>query len=106
MQAGKLDRRLTLISVGSTNTGAGITQTDLELGTVWASRADLSDAEKAAAGSVQSLVRTRFLTWSSTLTRSLKPKDRLIEGGRKFEILGIKESGRDLLEITAEARLD
>lgn len=107
MRAGQLDRRLTLISSVTTNTGTGFIEDDVVLGTVWGSRTDVSDGEKAAAGSVQSAVRARFVVRSSSLTRELEPKDRLREDRLTFEILGIKEIGRhDALEITAEARLE
>ena len=56
---------------------------------------------------MQSTVAARFVVRSSSLTRTLTPKDALVEGGRTFEITGIKELGRlDFLEITAEARTD
>lgn len=105
--AGQLDRRVTLVSVSATNAGTGYTETTTTLGKVWASRRDVSDAEKATAGTVEGTVRARFIVRSSSLTRGLKPKDRLTEGGKVFQIIGIKEVGRrDVLEITAEARLD
>lgn len=105
--AGHLDRRVTLATVAATNTGTGYTETATTLGKVWASRKDVSDAEKAAAGTVEGTVRARFIVRSSSLTRGLKPKDRLTEGGLVFEIVGVKQVGRrDMLEITAEARLD
>ncbi len=106
-RAGSLDRRVALSSIASTNTGTGYTETATALGTVWASRKDVSDAEKTAAGTVEGTVRTRFMVRSSSLTRGLKPKDTLTEGGLTFRIVGIKEVGRrDMIEITAEARLD
>lgn len=105
--AGDLDRRITLISVAVTNGGTGWAETSTSLGKVWASRRDVSDAEKAAGGTVQGTLVSRFVVRSSGTTRGLKPKDRLMEGALTFEIIGIKELGRrDFIEITAEARLD
>ena len=105
--AGSLDRRITLRRKTVTNTGLGTTEAWADLGTIWAGRRDVSDGEKAAAGTMQSIVAARFVVRSSSLTRTLTPKDALIEGGRTFEITGIKELGRrDFLEITAEARTD
>lgn len=105
--AGSLDRRITLRRKTVTNTGLGMIEAWADLGKVWASRKDISDGEKAAAGTMQSTVAARFVVRSSEMTRGLTPKDKLIEGGRTFEITGIKELGRrDFLEITAEARLD
>lgn len=107
MEAGQFSRHITLTQVGQTNTGTGWEETSIRLGAVWASRADVSDSEKIAAGAVQGTVRSRFIVRSSTITRQVKPKDRLTEGGLTFEIVGVKELGRrDYIEITADARLD
>lgn len=105
--AGQLDRRITLRRKTETNTGLGMTEAWADLGTIWASRKDVSDSEKAAAGKMQAVVVSRFIVRSSSLTRTLTPKDELIEGGLTFRITGIKELGRrDFLEITAEAGAD
>ena len=105
--AGRLDRRVTLRRKTLANTGLGMTEAWADLATIWAGRKDVSDGEKAAAGKLQSTVVARFIVRSSSLTRTLTPKDELIEGGRTFRISGIKELGRrDFLEITAEAGMD
>lgn len=102
-----LDRRITLVRVREVNTGTGLTLVETPLGSLWASRADVGDAERVAAGAVQGTVRSSWLVRSSDLARSLRPKDRLAERGLQFEILGLREMGRgNLIEITAEARLD
>ncbi|RRH69970.1 phage head completion protein [Falsigemmobacter faecalis] len=102
-----LDRRIELIRVGHQNTGNGIRETITPIGSVWASRSDVGDAERAVAGTVQGTVRTAWLVRSSPLTRELKPKDRLTSQGLTFEILGLREIGRgNLIELTTEARLD
>ena len=76
-------------------------------GTIWASRKDVSDGEKMAAGGVMATLAARFVVRSSELTRGLTPKDALIEGGKTFQIMGIKElDRRGFLEISAEARAD
>lgn len=107
MTAGKLDRRVTFERVTETNTGLGLTTAWAGLGTVWASRKDISDGEKMAAGGVMATVAARFVVRSSVMTRGLLAQDRLTEGGRVFQITGIKEMDRrGYLEITAEARAD
>lgn len=107
MTAGKLDRRVTFSRATPTNTSLGITESWSDIGTVWASRKDVSDGERAAAGMMQATLVSRFMVRSSGFSRALTPKDRLTEGGRSYQILGIKEMGRrDFLEITAEARAD
>lgn len=107
MSAGALDRRITIRRATVTNTGLGPTTAWSDLITLWGSRKDISDGERAAAGMVQGSVVSRFVVRSFTASRGIRPKDRLIEGGLTYEITGIKEVGRrDRLEITAEARLD
>lgn len=105
--AGTLDRRITLRRKVETNTGLGVTEAWSDLGTIWASRKDVSDGEKVAAGRMMATLAARFVVRSFELTRSLTPKDALIEGGKTFDIMGIKElDRRGFLEITAEARAD
>lgn len=73
----------------------------------WASRRDISDAERLAAGWIEATLASRFVVRSSAFTRDLNAKDRLICEGLTFDIVGIKEIGRrDRLEITAVARAD
>lgn len=74
---------------------------------VWASRTDVSDAEKAQSGWTEATVVSRFVVGSTTFTRGIKPTDRLVESDLVFDITGIKEIGlRGRLEITATARVD
>ncbi|WP_434096016.1 head-tail adaptor protein [Thioclava kandeliae] len=90
------------------NTALGQEETWADLGSpVWASRRDVSDGEKAAAGGVFSTVSARFQIRSSTFSRGITAKDMLTCDGREWEIVGIKEIGRrDRIEITATARTD
>ena len=72
-----------------------------------ADKTDVSDGERWRAGEGGASITTRFVVRSSTFTRDLTPKDRLICEGREYDISGIKEIGRrDRLEITASARVD
>jgi len=69
-----------------------------------ASRRDASDSEKVAAGQLMSALQTRFKVRSSSQTRTVTAKDRLVHEGSTFNILGVKEAdeGRHrFLEITA-----
>lgn len=107
INAGTLDRRITLRRKTDTNTGLGVTEAWVDLGTIWAGRKDVSDGEKMAAGGVMATLAARFVVRSSELTRGLTPKDAMIEGGKTFQIMGIKElDRRGFLEISAEARAD
>lgn len=107
MNAGRLDRRITLRRKVDTNTALGVTEAWSDLATIWAGRKDVSDGEKTAAGMVMASIVSRFVVRSSELTRGLTAKDQLIEGGKTFRVIGIKElDRRGYLEITAEARAD
>lgn len=113
--SGDLDRRLqfrraALITDGfgtRLNWNVSAPEADNLGSPVWGSRRDVSDGEKAGAGTVFAEISARFVIRSSSFTRAITPQDRLVEGGRVFEIIGIKEMGRrDRLEITAVARAD
>ena len=107
MDAGKLDRRITIRRKAVTNGPLGTSEAWATLGTIWAARKDVSDGEKAAAGTVMSTLAARFTVRSSEMTRGIRPADTITEGRLVFDIVGIKELGRrDYLEITAQARLD
>lgn len=76
-------------------------------GTISAQRNDISDGERWRAGEVGASITARFTVRSSGFTRAITPKDRLICDGREYDIVGIKEIGRNrFLEITAAARAD
>ena len=107
MDAGVFDRRITVRRKTVINGPLGPTETWSVLCTIWAARTDVSDGEKAAAGTVMSTVSSRFQVRSSTETRGIRPADTITEGGLDFEIVGIKQLGRrNYLEISAQARLD
>ncbi len=107
MRIAQLDRRITVRRKTVANGPLGATETWATLCTVWAGRKDVSDGEKAAAGTVMSSLVARFTVRSSDAARGIRPADAITEGGLNFDIVGIKELGRrDYLEITAQARLD
>ncbi len=69
-----------------------------------AKRRDVSDGEKFAAGQIGSSLTTRFVIRSSTETRTVTTKDRLVHEGATFNILGVKEANEGrfrFIEITA-----
>lgn len=113
--AGDLDRRIQFRRASVVSDGFGgrlgwnteSPELDNYGAPVWGGRRDVSDGEKASAGTVYSEVSARFVIRSSSFSRSITPKDRLVEGGRVFEIVGIKEIDRlNRVEITAVARTD
>lgn len=108
MTIGAMDRRLQFRRVTQTNTSLGISDVWADYGTpVWASRKDIRDSERAAAGGIYAEVAARFTIRSSDFSRGITPKDEMTSDGRLWRIIGIKELGRrDYLELTAVARLD
>lgn len=111
LQAGDLDRRITLQRVSSAN---GVpynepVETWSDLGTVWAKRYDASAAESYRAAEVGAEISTRFTVRYSSLTRTLTPKDRISFDGKLFNITGCREPAgttRQWIEIDATARAD
>lgn len=108
--SGGLDRRITIErDSGSTTNGFNEkASTWLPHTTVWARKMDASDGEKVAAGQTGSSVMSRFRVRSSTKTRDITPRDRIVFDGN-WNILGIKETqeGRKrFLEITAVTDTD
>ena len=106
--AGPLDRRLQILRAPVVDDGY---QTRLGefavIGTIWGARRDVSDGERQRSGMIGAEITARFQVRSSVFSRAITPKDRLREGGREFDITGIKEIGRqDGLEISARARAD
>ena len=108
MSAGKLDRRIQFRRRTLTDNGLEMVEAWADHGApVWASRHDVSDGERAAAGWIEATSVARFVVRSSSFTRDLTVKDCLTTEGRAYDIQGIKDIGRrDRLEITAIARVD
>lgn len=106
--AGQLDRRIQFRRNTPGEGSLGVTENWAAHGApVPAMRKDISDGERWRAGEVGATITTRFTVRSSSFTRDVTPKDRLVCEGREYEISGIKEIGRrDFLEITASARAD
>lgn len=106
--AGDLDRRVQFRRATLVDDGFQEVETwDNHGSPVWASKTDVSDGERWRAGEVGASITSRFVVRSSTFSRDLTPKDRLVCEGREYDITGIKEIGRrDRLEITASARAD
>lgn len=109
MQAGKLDRRITIERAAGKGRDSfnSIVEKWLPVATVWAAKQDIKDAERIAAQEVGAEVTTRFqIRWSSVVT-DVNPKDRIVFEGRIYDISAVKEIGRrEGIEITATARSD
>lgn len=107
----RLDRKVQFMRRdGGTDSGYGVQYKHIKHGgLVSANRQDVSDSEKAVAGWVVATIVARFTVRSSAFTRDLTPIDQLIQGGKTWDIQGIKEAKQArhaFLEITARARAD
>ena len=108
--AGRLDRRITIERYTATQDAfGGDVETWAELAIVSAQYMPVSDAERISANQVNATSMARFVVRSSTVTRSVNPKDRMQFDGRAWDIHGVKETkeGRKrFLEITAASQAD
>lgn len=106
MLAGKLDRRITLqratVTANSLNEPV---KTWAELATVAAAKLEVRDSERQRAAETAAVIDTRFqIRWSSRVS-TVDAADRVLFGGRVFNILGVKEIGRRVgLELSCQAR--
>lgn len=104
MDAGKLDRRITLQRYGVTyDEWNQPTEGWADLGKRWASKEDVSDGEKIRAGQVGASISTRFRVRYDGLTSTITAADRLVCEGIEYAIAGTKEGDgrRREIEITA-----
>jgi SPP1 family predicted phage head-tail adaptor len=105
LDALKLDRRVKLQrrEVEQDQYGAE-TETWVDIATVWAQRLELRGDERWQA---QQAVATTDIKYRIRHLSGLSPMDRLVDGGRVFDIKAVLEIGRrDGLEIHAEARAE
>lgn len=108
MDAGKLDRRITIQQYGVTYDSdnqpiEGFT----DLATVWASVQYASDRERVRAAEVGATITIRFQIRYSSTVESVNPKDRVVYDGKVFDISAVKEIGRrEGVEISAAAAAD
>ena len=107
MDAGKLDRRVTILRSLVQDDGLQATlSAPLPIGTIWASKVDVSDAERQRSGIIGAEITARFQVRSSEFSRCILPSDLLHCGGVDYDITGIKEIGRrNGLEITTKAKV-
>jgi SPP1 family predicted phage head-tail adaptor len=108
MNAGKLDRRITIRrAVMAPNAFNELVATWIDLATVWAGRRDASATESYRAQEVGAQITTRFtIRWSPDVA-GVDPKDRLRFEGRDYDITAVRDVGRrQWREIDAVARAE
>lgn len=108
MDAGRMDRRITIVR--ETETGRDAFNEPIYSTTetiVWASKEDIRDGERWTAQEVGAEVTTRFrIRWAATFA-DLDPQASVTFEGRTYNVVAVKEIGRrEGLEITANARAD
>lgn len=109
MDAGELDRRITLERFSTTRNEWNEPITGwTALGSRWASKEDVSDGEKVRAAQVGASVSTRFRVRYDSVTSTLTAADRLTCEGVEYQISGTKEGPgrREVIEITASRAND
>ena len=108
MEAGALDHRIEFRRSTLTDDGFGQVQAaPSAIGTVWASKQDISDGERFRAGMTSADITTRFQVRWSPFAATIVPGDSIRCDGRNYSIVGIKEMGRRIgLEITTSAVAD
>jgi SPP1 family predicted phage head-tail adaptor len=108
MDAGDLDRRITLKRAIPFEGAIEDDVVWVPLAEVWASHSPLLDAERVKAEAVGATMTDRFkIRWSPELA-DLSAADLLTFEGRDYQIAAVKEVGgrRNGLEITATAQAD
>lgn len=108
MDAGRLDRRITLRrATSSTDAFNEPVYAWATLATVAAMVTPVSDSEQWRAGETLASKLTRFTIRYSSTVANVDPRDRIQYGGREYDVHGVKEIGRrEFLEITAAARAE
>lgn len=96
MEAGELDRRITIlraVKVSDPASGQEV-ETWVDLKHLWASWRRASAREQLAAAEISAEVTDVFrVRWSST-TRTITPEDRVYYNGREYNLVEATEIGR------------
>ena len=107
MDAGQLDRRITLQRQSETDDGLATVAGDwTDIATVWAQLMPVLGAEKFAAQEVGGTARRKFKIRRSSAVADLNSKDRVVYSGATHDIWDVSEMGRDFLIIDAMVRND
>lgn len=111
MDAGSLDRRITLLRAGIvTNEYGDEVDGFADLATVWASVKPAPGTERLASAENAATAPTVITIRYSSMVADLTPRDRIeypVGSGRTFDIKSVVELGRrDGLQIAAVGRAD
>lgn len=107
MDAGKLDRRVTLQRQGAeTDDGYSTVPGEFAtLATVCAQFLPASAAERAVAGETAAFQRARYRIRSDSLWADLNAKDRLVDGA-EYDIVSVTKPDRGWMVVECVARAD
>lgn len=106
MEAGRLDRRITIQrAIKTTDELGGHVLTWGDHATVWAEVLPISDGERWRAQEVAAHVTTRFrIRWGGS---GVTVEDRVVYDDRTYELVAVKEIGRrEGQELTGAARAE
>lgn len=107
MNAGELDRRITLQRLTETDDGYGTVASGWNtLATVWAKLMPILGAEKLQALENAGTARRKFKIRRSPTVVDLNAKDRLVYNDVNHDIADVSEMDRDFLIIDATVRND
>lgn len=108
MDAGKLDRRVTLQRKGvDTDDGYQTVPGDwADLADVWAQFLPLTASERASAGETAAYQKARYRFRKDSSWSDLNAKDGLVDGTQVFDIIGVSEPKRGWLVAECVARAD
>lgn len=104
MIAGPRNRRVTLERVSETNSDGEVVETWTELGKRWAGRMAAGVAEKYTADREVGSIDAVYLLPYDPVTSALVPKDRLLEGGHTYDIVGADDPDGTYREIVVTVR--
>jgi SPP1 family predicted phage head-tail adaptor len=107
MDAGQLDRRVTLERATETDDGYATEVSGWQtIASVWAKLVPISGAEMVAAGETAAFNRVRLKIRRDSLWSDLNSADRLTFEDRNYNILSVRSEGRSFYLIDAAVRGD
>ena len=107
MDAGQLDRRVTLQRISETDDGYGTVSSGwADLADVWAHFIPLTGAERAQASQTEAFGKANWEVREDSAWADLNAKDRLVEGAQAYNIVNVSRPKRGFLFIESVAAKD